>query len=104
MPGKRSSRLCSTISCTAMKSLPPSKRKSREGISGTLTRAKSCSLSPGRRSMTPSETLMLLMNGKRWPGSTASGVRIGKTLRRNHASASTRCESLSCSQRRMRMP
>ena len=81
------------MSCKGIQRRVPGTQYKREGISGTFTRAKSCSLSPGRCNITPRLTLMLEMNGKRCPGSTANGVRIGNTLWRNHARASF-CSSM----------
>ena len=93
MPGKSSSKLCSIMSCSGIHRRVPGTRYRRDGISGTFTRANSCSLSPGRCNITPRLTLMLEMNGNRWPGSTASGVRMGNTLWRNHFRASF-CSSI----------
>ena len=53
----------------------------RGRFSGTLMRTKSVSLRRrGVSRITPMELLRFEMNGNGWAGSTASGVRIGKTF------------------------
>jgi hypothetical protein len=57
-------------------------RGTKRGGSGTFTRANFRSRDSGSRASIASETDRLERNGKGCPGSTASGVRTGKTARR----------------------
>ena len=66
----------------ALRRLQPSAfrvRRSDRRCSGTLTRAKCWPPSSGWRTVTARFRLSPLTNGNGWAGSTASGVRTGKT-------------------------
>ncbi len=112
IPSKRSCRLWRMICSTCMKRQGPSpqggsgvpglcKRTQRGRTLGTLSRANwgAPSMSPGRRSITPSEVLRLEMKGNGWPGSTARGVSTANSAERKYWRANSRSRSVTSSQR-----
>ena len=79
MPGKSSSRLAAMTSSSGTKVSAPPAARNRGRSGGTLTRANACAGPPGSRSHTARLSDRFEMYGNGWPGSTASGVRTGKT-------------------------
>ena len=76
MPEKSMSRLAA-MTCSSSTNLLGATWRKRGRTSGTLTRANRSSFSSGSSMRIASERLRVLMYGKGWPGSTASGVRTG---------------------------
>ncbi len=104
IPGNSPSR-CAAITCSSGTKRSPSGITTKRGSSGgTFTRANRCSPVSGSRTTTARFSDRFEMYGKGCAGSTASGVRTGKTFASNTSTRYSRSSSSSSSHLENAMP